>query len=145
MLHRVKRNMPQLLRFCVVGTLGAAINFAIYTAVMKFTSLGINISAIAAFGVAVTNNYIINHRWTFSAVNESNPLNRTQFTYYVLGNVVGLLVNLLVLNAVVTFAGIRFHLIGQLLGIVCGMMFNFVFAKKVVFTHRTVANEKSQE
>ena len=136
MLHRVKRNMPKLLRFGVVGTLGASINFAVYTAVMEFTSLGINISAIAAFGVAVINNYIINHRWTFARENESNPINRTQFAHYVVGNVVGLLVNLIVLNIIVTFTGIRFHLIGQLFGISCGMMFNFVFAKKIVFIHR---------
>ena len=138
MLHRVKRNIPRLLRFGIVGILGATINFAVYTSVMEFTSVGINISAIAAFGVAVINNYIINHRWTFAIENDSNQINGSQFIYYVLGNIVGLLINLIVLNIIVNFLGVRFHFIGQFFGIACGMIFNFVFSKKIVFTHRGI-------
>lgn len=133
MLHRIKRSTPKLLRFVFVGTIGAIINFVVYSVVMEYTSLGINLSSICAFGVAVINNYVINHRWTFAAENESNPINRTQFIYYVLGNVMGLLVNLLVLNVIVAMSGIRYHLVGQMLGIACGMVFNFLFAKKIVF------------
>lgn len=134
MLDRIKINMPRLLRFGLVGILGAVINFAIYSGVMKFTTLGINVSSIAAFCVAVINNYIINHSWTFAAENHNNPINRTQFTYYVLGNLIGLSANLLVLNTIVAMVGIEFHIIGQLLGIACGMIFSFFFAKKVVFS-----------
>lgn len=133
-LKRVKRNVPKLLRFGLVGTLGAALNISVYIVMMKFTSLGMNISSICAFSVAVINNYIINHRWTFAAENENNPINRIQFTYYVLGNVIGLIVNLFVLNTLVAIAGIDFHLAGQFFGIACGMVFNFVFAKMIVFT-----------
>lgn len=133
MLQRVKRNIPRLIRFGLVGTLGAAINFSAYFAMMKFTSLGINLSSIYAFGVAVINNYIFNHCWTFAAENENNPINRIQFMYYVFGNIIGLIVNLLVLNALVATVGIDFHLEGQLFGIACGMTFNFLFAKIIVF------------
>jgi putative flippase GtrA len=127
------RSIPKLLRFGIVGSVGASINFAAYYAMTIVFSIGLNVSAIGAFGVAVISNYILNHQWTFSAENENRPVNVRQFTYYLLGNLVGLLVNLLVLNILVVIAGIQYHLVWQMLGIACGMLFNFVFAKRLVF------------
>lgn len=100
----------------------------------ELADLGVNLSAIFAFGVAVTNNYILNHLWTFKAENGDNTINFRQFTYYLVGNVQGLLINLVVLNFVVVVVGMKFHLLGQALGILFGMLSNFIFAKKFVFT-----------
>jgi putative flippase GtrA len=135
LLNHINLNLLTVLRFALVGMFGTVINFAIYSSVMKFTTLGINVSAIAAFFVAVINNYIINHKWTFAAENYCNPINRAQFTYYVLGNLIGLFTNLLTLNIFVATFGMKFHIIGQLLGILFGMIFNFYFVKKIVFTN----------
>ncbi len=131
---RAKSNLPKLIRFGIVGSVGAGINLTTYYAMTEILFLGANTGAIAAFCVAVTNNYLLNHQWTFSAENENRPVNLKLFMSYLFGNLIGLLVNLLVLNALIAIAGIRFHLVGQLLGISCGMMFNFVFAKKIVFS-----------
>lgn len=133
-LDRVKRNIPKLLRFGIVGGFGAAINFTVYYAAFQFLHLGVNLSALLAFGIAVINNYIFNHIWTFRAENGNNTINFKQFGYYFLGNVQGLAINLVILNLVVSFLGMEFHLIGQMLGIFCGMLSNFIFAKKFVFT-----------
>ena len=126
-------NFLKVLHFALVGVSGTIVNFIVYFALMKFTNLGINISSIAAFFVAVINNYIFNHNWTFALENDSNPINFTQFIYYVLGNLIGLFTNLFTLNIFVATAGIKFHIIGQLLGIAFGMVFNFFFAKRIVF------------
>lgn len=144
-MQRIRRNMPKPLRFGLVGTVGAAINFAVYFVATTYISLGINMSAVAAFCVAVANNYVLNHRWTFAAENENRPVNRVQFTYYVLGNVMGLGGNLIVLNVLVALAGREFHLMGQLLGIAFGMVFNFIFAKKIVFPVRKTCGMTSQQ
>lgn len=133
MLNRVKRNIPKLLRFGVVGLVGTSINFLVYYAMTEFASISLNISAIGAFCVAVSSNYIFNHQWTFRVENENRRVNLKQFIHYFLGNLVGLLVNLFLLNILVAIAGIQFHLFWQMLGIACGMMFNFVFAKRIVF------------
>lgn len=133
MLLRTKQYLPKLIRFGLVGVTGAIINIAVYWVAISFTTLGINMSAILAFGVAVTNNYVLNHSWTFAAENGNRPVNRSQFVYYVLGNILGLGVNLFVLNVIVSLSGIEFNVAGQLLGMACGMISNFVFAKIVVF------------
>jgi putative flippase GtrA len=133
-LERVKKNIPKLIRFGIVGGFGAAINFTVYYAAFEFLHLGVNLSALLAFGIAVINNYIFNHLWTFRAENSNNTINFRQFSYYLLGNIQGLTINLIILNLFVSFLGMEFHLIGQMLGIFCGMLSNFIFAKKFVFT-----------
>jgi putative flippase GtrA len=116
-----------------VGSVGAAINFLVYFVASENVHLSVNISAICAFCVAVTNNYIINHLWTFGAENEFNALNFRQYIYYFLGNIQGLIINLVVLNLGIALVGIHYHFWGQLLGILLGMLSNFIFAKKFVF------------
>jgi putative flippase GtrA len=129
----LKIDFTKVLRFGIVGSIGTVINFTVYYVMAEIATLGLNVSAIAAFSVAVTINYAINHQWTFRAENGNHPLNLRQFTYYLLGNLVGLLVNLFVLNVLVAIIGIQYHLVWQMLGIACGMVFNFAFAMIVVF------------
>jgi len=136
LLKRIRRNIPKLFRFGIVGSVGAAINFLVYFVASENAHLSVNISAICAFCVAVSNNYVLNHLWTFKTENESNAVNFRQFTYYFLGNIQGLIINLVVLNLVVIFAGIGYHFWGQALGILLGMLSNFIFAKKFVFNRR---------
>lgn len=131
---RIKANIPKLIRFSLVGAVGAAINFAVYYWAVEFAKLSINLSAVLAFCVAIVNNYILNHRWTFARENVNNSTNFRQFTYYLVGNIQGLLINLAILNVLVHLAGTSFHLISQMLGILCGMLSNFIFAKKFVFS-----------
>lgn len=134
--RRIKRNLPNLIRFGTVGSVGAVINFSVYVAASQYANLGVNLSSICAFSIAVGNNYVLNHLWTFRAQNEDNPVNFRQFFYYLLGNIQGLVINLVVLNAVVMLAGIEYHLLGQAFGILLGMISNFIFAKKLVFKKR---------
>lgn len=134
MYNRIKRNIPKLVRFGVVGSIGATINFATYYVAYEFAHLGVSLSAISAFCIAVVNNYVLNHVWTFRAESGGNSINLRQFAYYLVGNTQGLVINLVVLNLVVFIAGVKFHLFGQALGILFGMLSNFIFAKKFVFT-----------
>jgi dolichol-phosphate mannosyltransferase len=63
---RSPQHWAQLLRFCLVGGSGYVVNLAVFFA---FTQLGANHrgAAVAAFLVAVTNNFHWNRRWTFDA------------------------------------------------------------------------------
>jgi putative flippase GtrA len=144
LLLRIKRKAPKLLRFGFVGVLGATINLGAYYIATTVLQWGVNLSAVCAFVVAVSNNYVLNHLWTFGAENQNNRVNFRQYVYYGLGNVFGLLVNLIVLNLIITFLGIKFHLAGQALGILCGMSLNFVIAKKFVFIAERSSNELTQ-
>ena len=55
----------QLLRFCVVGASGYVVNLAVFAALVH--PAGHRGAAVAAFLVAVTNNFLWNRRWTFAA------------------------------------------------------------------------------
>ncbi len=132
----IEQGIPQIIKFGVVGTISAVINLFAYYVASELLYLEVNLSSISAFCISVINNYIMNHRWTFSVENEGNPVNFKQFIYYVMGNMQGLVINLSALNAVVFFTEIKFHLFGQLLGILLGMVSNFIFAKKMVFVQR---------
>mgnify|MGYP000205657716 CR=1 FL=1 len=129
----LRENSSKLLKFSLVGLIGTGINFLTYYAITEMIGLNLNVGAIGAFCVAITSNYILNHEWTFSIENHGRPINFMQFTYYIAGNLVGLGVNLLVLNILVALAGTTYHLIWQAIGIFSGMIFNFLFAKKLVF------------
>ena len=87
---RIKRNLPKLMKFGCVGALGAVVNFSAYFIAVEYAHAPVNVAAILAFCVAVTHNYLINHSWTFRAENQQNPVNARQYTYYFIGNLIGL-------------------------------------------------------
>jgi len=133
LINKLRKNFNNLLRFSLVGGLGTAVNLSFYYLGYEVVHLGINVSSILAFMAAVIHNYLLNHLWTFEIENKNRPVSFKLFLLYLIGNMQGLLINLMVLNAFVAFAGIKFHLIGQLMGIFFGMMSNYIYAKKLVF------------
>lgn len=130
---RIKRNIPKLFKFAIVGSIGAVINLTVYLISSNILGMSLNLGAICSFFIAVCNNYVLNHFWTFSNCGNNDKPSFRQFAYYILGNILGLTINLAVLNIVVSYAGVSNHLIGQMLGIFMGMLSNFIFAKKIVF------------
>lgn len=65
-LVRDRRAWGQLGRFCLVGGSGYAVNLAVF-ALCTAGGAGHRAAAVAAFVVAVTNNFLWNRRWTFRA------------------------------------------------------------------------------
>ena len=62
---RRRANWEQLVKFCVVGATGYAVNLVVYTLLLKQAGLHYTTAAIGSFLVAVTNNYAWNRLWTF--------------------------------------------------------------------------------
>jgi putative flippase GtrA len=62
---RKRHNWEQLLKFCLVGASGYAVNLAVYTVLVKRADVHYIPAAIGSFVVAVTNNYTWNRHWTF--------------------------------------------------------------------------------
>lgn len=67
--HGLRRpaNWLALVRFGLVGASGYAINLAVFAASVHRLGLDYRLAATAAFLVAVTNNFVLNRHWTFSA------------------------------------------------------------------------------
>jgi dolichol-phosphate mannosyltransferase len=59
-------NWIQLVRFGVVGATGYAVNLAVFTLLVHAAGVDYKLAAVAAFVVALTNNFAWNRAWTFS-------------------------------------------------------------------------------
>jgi len=66
--HRI---VPQLLKFSLVGASGYVVNLVVYTTAVEFVGAHYELGALAAFLVAVTNNYVLNRYWTFTPTGRS--------------------------------------------------------------------------
>ncbi|HXS45786.1 MAG TPA: GtrA family protein [Solirubrobacteraceae bacterium] len=64
---RKPANWLALVRFALVGASGYVVNLAVFALAVHGLGLDYRIAAVAAFVVAVTNNFTWNRLWTFSA------------------------------------------------------------------------------
>ena len=62
---RRRQNWIQLVKFCVVGASGYAVNLGVYSLLLKGAGLHYIAAATGSFIVAATNNYTWNRLWTF--------------------------------------------------------------------------------
>src|SRR5690242_2611580 len=69
LLHGMRRpaNWLQLVRFGLVGGLGFVVNLAVYTLFVHGIGVDYRIASVAAWIVAVANNFVWNRHWTFDA------------------------------------------------------------------------------
>jgi putative flippase GtrA len=114
-------NWLELLKFCVVGAIGYAVNLLVYVALLNGAGLHYLPAAACSFVVAVTNNYTWNRYWTFRA-------HRGHLYYqglrFLLVSLLSLGANLVVLDALVA-AGVG-KVVAQAIAIVLVTPLNFV-------------------
>ena len=118
---RQRHNWEQLVKFCIVGASGYAVNLLVYTVLLDGADWHYRLAATGSFLVAVTNNYLWNRLWTFRH-------RRGHFAYQGLRFfVVSALVyvgNLLILTALVEL-GLG-KIVSQAIAIILVTPFNFV-------------------
>ena len=96
----------QLLRFAVVGASGYVVNLAVFALALHGAGLHYRGAALAAFGVAVSNNFLWNRRWTFRADGSRNDPARRQAARFLVVSVAAFLVGLVVLTGLVELGGV---------------------------------------
>lgn len=64
--------MFRFLKFCAVGWSGAVVHFAVLYGLTEYAHIFYVISAALAVICAATNNYVWNHKWTFSDAKSRN-------------------------------------------------------------------------
>jgi dolichol-phosphate mannosyltransferase len=69
LLHGMRHpaNWLQLVRFGVVGGVGFVVNLAVYAICVRAIGVDYHIAAVAAWLIAVMNNFVLNRHWTFDA------------------------------------------------------------------------------
>ena len=69
LLHGMRRpaNWLQLVRFGIVGAAGFVVNLAVYALFVHWIGVDYRVAAVAAWMIAVLNNFFLNRHWTFEA------------------------------------------------------------------------------
>jgi putative flippase GtrA len=115
-------NWFQLVRFSLVGGSGYAVNLAVYSTLVVAFDVQYVIAAMIAFCVAVTNNFMINRRWTFKATDGSVTFQAPRF---LIVSLCALALNLIVLELLVDVLDVH-KVVAQAAAILAATPVNFV-------------------
>lgn len=96
----------QLLRFAIVGVSGYVVNLAVFALALHGAGADYRLAAIAAFGVAVSNNFLWNRRWTFRAETGGAVPAHHQAARFLVVSVCAFLVGLVLLTGLVELGGV---------------------------------------
>jgi putative flippase GtrA len=127
---RARRNWEQLVKFCIVGAAGYAVNLAVYASLLH-AGLHYLLAATCSFLVAVASNYTLNRVWTFHDRRAGFAAQGIRFFLVSLASLGG---NLIVLHVLITL-GLG-KLVGQAVAIVLVTPLNFVGNKLWSFRRR---------
>jgi len=124
LLHGLRRpaNWLQLVRFGVVGGVGFAVNLGVYALFVHSIGVDYHFAAVAAWLVAVINNFVLNRHWTFDA---RDGLARFQAIRFLVVSLVAFGVSLLLLTLFVEAAGIA-KIPAQALAVATSTPLNFL-------------------
>jgi putative flippase GtrA len=105
LIHGMRRpaNWLQLVRFGAVGGLGFIVNLAVYTLFVHGVGVEYRVASVAAWVVAVANNFFWNRHWTFDA---REGVAHHQAMRFLLVSVVTEIISLLLLTVLVESGGI---------------------------------------
>ncbi len=132
---------PQFVKFCVVGGLGLVTDQTIFfflSRVVDPGSLFVNLVWIVGYALAVIQNYLINHYWTFkSETRDTHASGKGLLSFFVI-SVTALIPRFLAYKGVILALGTS-HLIlnmANLCGIAAGTVVNFWGSKFIVFREK---------
>jgi dolichol-phosphate mannosyltransferase len=119
----------QLVRFGLVGGSGYLINLAVFAVLTG--NLGVHhiVAAIGAFGVAVTNNFLLNRHWTFTAGDGHAGFQAMRFFAV---SIASLAINLMALEVLLSGTALG-ELPAQAIAVALAMPFNFLGNKLWAF------------
>jgi putative flippase GtrA len=127
---RKSENWIQLVQFGVVGVIGYFVNLAVFATLTGPLDLHHIPAAIAAFAVAVTNNFLWNRHWTFDhAKGEHAGFQAARFFTV---SVLALGINLVALQVLIEVMEFP-ELAAQAIAVAVAMPFNFIGNKLWTF------------
>jgi putative flippase GtrA len=124
LVHGMRKpaNWLQLVRFGIVGGVGFIVNLAVYALFVHPLGVDYHVAAVAAWLVAVLNNFVLNRHWTFDA-REGQA--HAQAMRFIVVSLAAFGVSLLLLTVFVESAGLA-KVPAQALAVAASMPFNFI-------------------
>jgi putative flippase GtrA len=130
------------IKFALTGGLGTLTNlflFFIFADLLHLPEIPVS---IGCFLIAVTQNYIINHRWSFKHHTANRKPSVKAWLAFTAGSLAGLAVNILVMQAVLARFLFPYKFIAQGIGIAAGMVINFIISNSIVFKKKGAGNNE---
>jgi putative flippase GtrA len=134
LLHGMRRpaNWLQLVRFGIVGGVGFIVNLAVYALFVHALGVDYRAASVAAWLVAVLNNFVLNRYWTFDA---AGGRARFQAIRFFVVSLVAEGFSLLLLTALVEGGGVA-KVPAQAVAVAASMPLNFLGNKLWSFRAR---------
>jgi putative flippase GtrA len=122
----------QFMRFALVGSSGVFVNMAVYSGSIYLLHVHYLLAATFSFLVAMTNNFILNLRWTFKTHDRGIRTIRDQYVKYFMVTLISYAINIAVLWILVDLW--HWHKIpAQLAAIAITTLSNFLGSKLWAF------------
>ena len=128
--------LKEFFKFAITGGLGTATNLFIFFFCADIFDLPPVPVSAACFVIAGTQNYLINHQWSFSGTTRGTKPSIGRWLSFLCASLAGLGVNIGVMTAVLGCCNPPYKFIAQAFGIASGMAINFVFSKFLVFRRK---------
>lgn len=84
------RELGRFLRFAIVGSIGAVIDFAVFNLLTNLTNINVVVASVISFCLAVVSNFLLNRYWTYPDSRSKKV--QTQIIQFVIISVIGLLI-----------------------------------------------------
>ncbi|MBU5575065.1 MAG: glycosyltransferase family 2 protein [Candidatus Aenigmatarchaeota archaeon] len=117
-----KKIIKKFVKFCIVGAFGTLLNIAVLYVLTEKLYIFYMISAVFAFVVALTSNFILNKIWTFGEKLSERTLYK--YSKFFIISILALFVNLIVLYILVEYFQI-WYIFSQVLAILISSIVNF--------------------
>jgi putative flippase GtrA len=121
------------LKFSVTGGLGTITNLSIFFLLVDIAHLPEIPVSIGCFLIAGTQNYFLNHLWSFREYTEKTPVSLLKWAMFLSGSLLGLAVNITVMKLIIINFDLPLKFIAQACGIASGMIINFIISKFIIF------------
>jgi len=138
--NKKTRLIYEFLKFGATGGLGTITNLLIFFLLVDLGNLPEIPVSIGCFIVAGTQNYFLNHLWSFREYTGNTRVSVSRWAMFLLGSLAGLCVNIFVMKLVIASFVLPWKFIAQACGIAAGMFLNFSISKLIIFKRRKNVN-----
>lgn len=130
---KLKSSLFQFMKFCLIGSIGTVISVAVLYFLTEFFNVFYMTSALFAFIVSVTNNFVLNKTWIFKEKIRENIFRK--YIKFITISIIALIVNLMFLYWFVEYLKI-WYVFAQVLAIGASLFINFFGNKIWTFRER---------
>jgi putative flippase GtrA len=142
--NKKTRLIFEFIKFGITGGLGTITNLLIFFLLADLSKLPVIPVSIICFIIAGTQNYFLNHLWSFREYTDKTPVSVKKWFAFLSGSLLGLGINIGVMYTIVSNFMLPWKFIAQACGIAAGMVFNFFISKYIIFRKKKNIDQQTE-